>query len=51
MHGYHLGVEEVNGTIIGGEYFAGELYYNGRQQGGTIYGDTEEELIQNAKKR
>ena len=49
MHGTHKGIEEVNGVIIGGEYFTGAIYYDGRVQNQYISGDTEQELIKNAK--
>jgi len=49
MHGYHRGIEEANGIIIGGEYFSGAIYYDGRMQHQYISGDTEQQLIKNAK--
>jgi len=49
MHGIHKGIEEVNGTIIGGEHFSGKIFYDGRIQNQYISGDTEQELIEKAK--
>ena len=34
--------EEVNGIIIGGEYFTGAIYYDGRKQKDILVADTEE---------
>ena len=39
------GYDETQGTIIGGEYFTGKIFYDNRQQGNTITADTHEELI------
>jgi hypothetical protein len=38
-----FGFDEPNATIIG-EFFTGKVFYDNRQQGRTIYADTEEEL-------
>ncbi len=36
--------EDVNGVIVGGSFFAGSLWYDGRRQYGQHYGYSEEEL-------
>ena len=41
--------EEVNGIIIGGEYFTGAIYYDGRKQKDILVADTEEGLIKMAE--
>ena len=41
--------DDVNGQIIGGAYFVGQLYYQNRPQGGQLYAVTEESLLQKAK--
>ena len=40
--------EEVNGVVIGTYYLAGRVFLNGKQQGGTIYDETEEGLREKA---
>lgn len=42
-------VENVNGVIIGEIGFQGALYYNGTKQGGTIYGVSDDEIIEKGK--
>ena len=45
---YHL--EQVSGTIIGGDYgIRGGIFYDGRPQGGNIYGETNADLLAQAK--
>jgi len=39
------GFDEVNGTVIGGDFFSGEIFYDGRTQSRRIHADTEQELI------
>lgn len=36
--------DEVDGIVIGGDYFTGQIYYDGRQQSQIFYADTEDEL-------
>lgn len=51
MEKYHLGNEEVNGIIVGGEYYTGKIFYDNRcQTYNPIYADTHEELISRAEK-
>lgn len=42
--------DDVNGVIIGGDYVAAKLCYDGRQQGNTIYADNQEQAKQLAIK-
>jgi hypothetical protein len=42
--------EFVRGTIIGGHYKIGKLFYDGRCQSSSFYGNTDEELIKQARK-
>jgi hypothetical protein len=42
-------IEQVQGTIIGGDHVCGRLYYDGRPQGGQLSADTIEELRSMAK--
>jgi len=37
--------DDVTGTIIGGNFKSGALYYEGRRQGQTVHEDSEELLI------
>lgn len=41
--------ESVNGQIVGTQYAIGAIYYNGRKQGSTIYGETQGDLMANCK--
>lgn len=43
------GYDDVNGTIIGGDYVTGQLFYDGRAQTGTFYADSDDELIEMAR--
>lgn len=45
------GYDDVNGTVIGGDFFSGEIFYDGRSQSQKIYGDTEQELISLAEEK
>ena len=36
--------DDVNGVIIGGEFFTGQLFYCGRPESRRLYGYTTEEL-------
>jgi hypothetical protein len=38
-------IERVTGTIIGGDHKCARLYYDGRQQGGQLSGNTDADLI------
>jgi hypothetical protein len=42
--------EEVNGQIIGGDFLTGQLFYDNRPQRHPFYGNTDEELVEKAKK-
>lgn len=35
--------DDINGVIVGGEYIAAKLCYDGRKQGNTIYADSQEQ--------
>ena len=43
------GYDETRGQIIGGYSVSGQLYYDGRPQGGIINADTEKDLMAQAK--
>jgi hypothetical protein len=45
------GYDDVNGTVIGGDFFSGEIFYDSRSQSQKIYGDTEQELITLAEEK
>lgn len=36
--------DETRGVIIGGDYHAGRLFYDGRSQGAVVTGDSETEV-------
>lgn len=42
--------EDVSGDIVGGEYFCGVLFYEGRQQGNQLYAKDENSLISESEK-
>lgn len=41
--------EITDGIIIGGDYVVGQLYFDGRPQGGKMYAPSEEELMECAR--
>lgn len=47
---YHIGDEEVNGTIVGGDTIAWKLFYDGKPlMFSMAFADTEEEIMRSAK--
>lgn len=53
MAGIHdaLKDDDVGGSIIGGDVIVGALYYDGRNQSGNIYADSQDELELLAKEK
>lgn len=45
------GYDDVNGTVIGGNWLSGKVFYDGRPQSQTFTADTEQELIILAKNK
>ena len=45
------GYDDVNGTVIGGNWFTGQIFYDGRSQSQAFTADTENELKQIAQDR
>ena len=44
-----FGMEMTEATIIGGDFKTGQLYYDGRPQGGRFHGNTDTEIWAKAK--
>jgi len=45
------GYDETKGTIIGGYYSTGQLYYDGRSQGGLFHAPTSTKLMEKAQSK
>jgi hypothetical protein len=45
------GYDEVNGTVIGGNWLTGQIFYDGRSQSQKFTADTEQELRDTAEQK